>query len=177
MHAFLWSFVGVISAVDVLASRREKKHICFWRVVVVQVLYYCATCSIAIIIIIMFLSFGSFELNLVLWCDVVVVVVVVAGDSSQISWQILKFLCRHQQQQHLEQKFFERAFEDCTLIFLSRLLDSSTELLFRRAWHTYKQSMQRVLDGFVLRVWQSLLKLYTGLLPDFYFLLTREQVS
>jgi hypothetical protein len=46
---------------------------------------------------------------------------------------------------------------------LSRLLDSSTELLFRRAWHTYKQSMRRVLDGFVLRVWQSLLKLYTGL--------------
>ncbi len=143
-----------------------------------QVLYYCGTCSIAtiiiiIIIIIMFLFFGSFELNLVLWCDVVVVV---AGDSFQISWQILKFLCRHQQQ-YLEQKYFERAFEDCTLTFLSRLLDSSTELLFRRAWHTYKQSMQRVLDGFVLRVWQSLLKLYTGLLPDFYFLLTREQVS
>jgi hypothetical protein len=114
MHAFLWSFVGVIWAVGVLASRREEKHICFWRVVVVvQVLYYCATCSIdIIIIIIMFFFFGSFELNLVLWCDVVVV-----GDSFQISWLILKFLCRHQQQ-HLEQKFFERAFEDCTLIVL-----------------------------------------------------------
>lgn len=61
------------------------------------------------------LFFGSFDLNLVLWCDVVVVVV---GDSFQISWLILKFLCRDQQQ-HLEQRFIERAFEDCTLIVLS----------------------------------------------------------